>query len=147
MFWYIGLEGYKVWKKPMKKDEKQSVDLEKPTVNLINKLMRMRKERKTDDPIDFNLLLRHLIQKEIQYIKDEFPTDQDLKERNRQRFNDLRENKGSVYCPMYHKRIGNLAMCHVGCMMGHMTECHYPYDCNSDYCEHYANDDLEKVSH
>lgn len=127
--------------------EKQKIELEKETVELIDRLMRMRKERDTNDPIDFNLLLRHLIQKEIQYIKDEYPTSEDLKERNKERFEDLRENEGSVYCPMFHKRIQNLTMCHLSCMNGHMTECHYPYDCNSEFCQHYPKDDLEEVSH
>lgn len=28
------------------------------------------------------------------------------------------------------------------CPFGHLTECHYPYTCDNDYCHHY--DHLEK---
>lgn len=30
----------------------------------------------------------------------------------------------------------------IGCMLcpyGHLTECHYPYTCDSDMCHHYDN--------
>ncbi|MGV9141706.1 MAG: hypothetical protein ACOC1X_02100 [Promethearchaeota archaeon] len=123
--------------------EKQKIELEKETVELIDRLMRMRKERKTDDPIDFNLLLRHLIQKEIQFMKDEFPTTEDLRERNKQRREDL--NTCTVYCPMFHKKIQNLTMCHLSCYYGHMTECHYPYNCDSEFCQHYPKEELNEV--
>lgn len=25
------------------------------------------------------------------------------------------------------------------CPYGHLTECHYPHDCNTDFCHHYDN--------
>ncbi|MBD3215187.1 MAG: hypothetical protein GF311_21450 [Candidatus Lokiarchaeota archaeon] len=38
---------------------------------------------------------------------------------------------------MYQLQIENLGACFHFCSYGHMTECHYPYTCESEYCQHY----------
>jgi hypothetical protein len=68
---------------------------------------------------------------------DEFPTREDIRLRNLDRIEDL-QKRGIVYCPAEKSNITNLMKC-MFCAYGHMTECHYPYDCNSEYCNHYNN--------
>ena len=113
--------------------------LDPKTVQLMLKLMKLRRDRQEKDDLSMNMVLRFMIQREIQIIKDEFPTKEDLKERNLKREERLQEQKKdpNIYCAQIHMEIGDLMMCHLSCSFGHMTECHYPYDCNSDYCQHY----------
>ncbi len=113
--------------------------LDSETVQLLLKLMKMRRDRLEKDGLSMNLVLRFMIQREIQIIKDDYPMSEDLNERTMNRIKKLQEQKDNpvVYCPQFHIEIQNLMMCHLSCPYGHMTECHYPYDCNSDYCQHY----------
>jgi len=117
--------------------------LDDKTIKEFNKLIEMRRKRDIQDNFceDPGILFRYLISKEIQYMKDEYPLAEDIKERNKQRLKEIRNKKTEyVYCPMYHQDINNLMIC-MSCPFGHMTECHYPFDCNSPYCNHYKNDD------
>ncbi|KKK54793.1 hypothetical protein LCGC14_3081120 [marine sediment metagenome] len=123
------------------------------TVQLMLKLMKLRRKSKENDGLSMNMVLRFIIQREIQIIKDDYPTVEDLRERNINRFTQLQEQKVNpniycaqlqeqkenpdIYCAQIHMEIGNLMRCQVSCSFGHMTECHYPYDCNSDFCQHY----------
>ena len=116
------------------------------TVQLMLKLMKLRRDRQERDGLSMNMVLRFIIQREIQIIKDDYPTKKDLRERNLNRFKQLQEQKENppIYCPQFHIDIQNIMMCHISCPFGHMTECHYPYDHNSDYCQHYkAQRELE----
>ncbi|MCP6718908.1 MAG: hypothetical protein KJI71_01570 [Patescibacteria group bacterium] len=120
--------------------------LDAETVQLLLKLMKLRRERKEKDGLSMNMVLRFIVQREIQIIKDDYPTGKDLKERNLNRFKKLQGQKQNpvVYCPQFHMEIQNIMMCHVSCPFGHMLECHYPYEHNSDFCEHYkAQRELE----
>ena len=45
--------------------------------------------------------------------------------------------KRKVYCEHEKMYITNLMKCKIACPYGHITECHYPYTCNSEYCNHY----------
>ena len=114
--------------------------LDPDTVQLMLKLMKLRRERQEKDGLSMNMVLRFIIQREIQIIKDCYPTVEDLRERNIKRSKQLQEQKENpnIYCAQIHMEVGNLMMC-VSCSFGHMTECHYPYDCNSDYCQHYKD--------
>lgn len=115
--------------------------LDGPTIDLINKLMKMRLKRQRDAEIDLNLVLRYIIQREIQIVKDDYPTKEDLRERNKKRVMQLQDQKVNpgVYCAQFHIDISNIMMCHISCPFGHMLECHYPHDCNSEYCKHYKS--------
>jgi hypothetical protein len=117
----------------------QSKKFDAETINLFNKMIRMRKERGLDNE-SFNKMIQKLFKKEIQLIKNQHPTFEDLRERNIQRLCALKEQK-RVYCPMYQLQIENVGTCHF-CSYGHMTECHYPYTCDSRYCQHYAEQEL-----
>ena len=80
-----------------------------------------------------------LIQKEIDRLNEkENKTEvEKLKLRNLMRFWDLNHSKSiSVFCPIENQNITNLVRC-TFCPYGHMTECHYPYTCDSEYCNHY----------
>jgi len=61
-------------------------------------------------------------------------TEDILKIRNLER--NLTLEKGYVYCPLIQANTPNIAKC-MWCSFGHMTECHHPYTCNSEYCNHY----------
>jgi len=116
------------------------------TVQLMLKLMKLRRARQERDGLSMNMVLRFIIQREIQIIKDDYPTKEDLKERTLNRFKQLQKQKEnpSIYCPQFHINIQNIMMCHISCPFGHMTECHYPYDHHSDFCQHYkAQRELE----
>ncbi len=81
----------------------------------------------------------NLIKKEIDRLNElENKTEVDkLKLRNLMRFWDLSNSKSiSIFCPMDEKNITNLARC-MFCAYGHMTECHHPHTCDSEYCNHY----------
>ena len=71
------------------------------TVQLMLKLMKLRRERQENDGLSMNMVLRFIIQREIQIIRDDYPTVKDLKERNINRFKQLQEQKEN---PKYHKR-------------------------------------------
>jgi len=58
---------------------------------------------------------------------------------NLQRILDLQERK-EVFCPLHNKYINNLNLCHLSCAFGHMTECHYPHTCDTDFCKHYKEE-------
>ena len=80
-----------------------------------------------------------LVKKEIDRLNElENKTEvEKLKLRNLMRFWDLTHSKSvSVFCPIEEKNITNLVKC-MFCAYGHMTECHYPYTCDSEYCNHY----------
>ncbi len=120
--------------------------LDPETVQLLLKLMKLRRDRAEKDGLSMNHVLRFIIQREIQIIKDDYPTSEDLNERTMKRFKQLQEQKENpvIYCPQFHMEIGNIMMCHISCPYGHMSECHYPHDCNSDFCQHYkAQRELE----
>ena len=66
---------------------------------------------------------------------------ENLRMRNLQRIVDT-EEKQSVYCPLEKTHITNLMKC-MFCQFGHMTECHYPHDCDSEYCNHYKEEEVD----
>lgn len=79
--------------------------------------------------------------KEIEVLTSlENPTiKQKLKMRNLERQLVLMDsNHPEVWCELQKAKITNLGAC-MFCSFGHMLECHHPYDCNSEYCNHYAN--------
>ncbi len=55
--------------------------LDPETVQLLLKLMKMRRDRLEKDGLSMNMILRFIIQREIQIIKDDYPMEADLKER------------------------------------------------------------------
>lgn len=73
--------------------------LDPETVQLLLKLMKMRRDRLEKDGLSMNLVLRFIIQREIQIIKDDYPTNEDLKERALKRFQQLYDPSN----PKYHK--------------------------------------------
>lgn len=60
--------------------------------------------------------------------------------RNLKRIIDVETTK-SVFCPELKINIANLMRC-MFCPYGHMTECHYPHDCDSEYCNHYKEEEV-----
>jgi len=72
---------------------------------------------------------------------EHYPTKEELDERNATRIKDI-QNHDEAYCPQERCYISDLMKC-MFCHYGHMTECHYPYDCNSDYCNHYKQNEGE----
>ena len=93
--------------------------------------------KKKYEKIDINAdsLINVLVQNEIQRIKDKRPTLLDLKQRNLRRIFDLKE-KTRVFCPIIREYMNNLMTCHIACPFGHITECHYPYQCQPEFCNH-----------
>jgi len=82
---------------------------------------------------------KEIIMKEIEELdKIENPTiEQQLKKRNWIRNLALIDsNHPKVWCEMQKQKITNLMACNF-CPYGHMMECHYPYICDSEYCNHY----------
>ncbi len=63
--------------------------LDPDTVQLLLKLMKLRRDRAEKDGLSMNLVLRFIIQREIEIIKDDYPTSEDLKERALKRFQQL----------------------------------------------------------
>lgn len=43
-----------------------------------------------------------------------------------------------VFCPLVEGFTENLMSC-MFCSFGHRLECHFPYDCSSEYCDHYRS--------
>nr|BDI55014.1 MAG: hypothetical protein [uncultured archaeon] len=80
-----------------------------------------------------NSEIKELMQIEVKTIEDI------LKIRNLERI--LTSERGYVYCPLIKANTPNIMKC-MFCSFGHMTECHYPYTCNSEYCNRY--EDKEK---
>lgn len=65
------------------------------------------------------------------------PNEDEMKaidQRNLKRMEDLQKT-GRVFCPQIENDIEPMKC--MFCPCGHMTECHFPYDCNSGYCHHY----------
>jgi len=119
--------------------------LDDKTIEEFNKMLEMRKKRDIQENFheDPGVLFRYLISKEIQFMKDEYPEPEDIEERNKDRILELTDKRTDyVYCPMYQRDINNLMMC-MSCPYGHMTECHYPFGCNSGYCNHYKNHEVD----
>lgn len=54
--------------------------LDPETIQLLLKLMKLRRDRLEKDGLSMNLVLRFIIQREIQIIKDDYPTNEDLKD-------------------------------------------------------------------
>ena len=50
----------------------------------------------------------------------------------------IKKELSLIFCPLAKNFIKNPMVCHLNCRFGHMEECHYPYDCSSEYCGHYA---------
>jgi len=119
-------------------NKKAESNFDAQTIKLFNRMIQMRRERGLDNNKDFNVLMQELFLKEIQFIKDENPTMEDINERNIRRLLDLKNEK-KAYCPMYHQKIINIGGC-MFCSYGHMTECHYPYTCDTEYCHHYPEE-------
>jgi hypothetical protein len=126
-------EKRKMWTKA-----KVSAEFDEQTIKLFNKIILMRRERGIENNKGFNEMMQEFFQKEIQLMRDEHPTMEDINERNILRILDL-QNKKIVYCPMYHQYIQNIMVCN-GCHYGHMLECHYPYTCDTKYCQHYPDE-------
>ena len=85
---------------------------------------------------DADSIISKLITNELHRIKDNNPTIFDLKQRNLRRIFDLKEKK-FIYCPIIREYTENIMICHIACPFGHITECHYPYDCQLPYCNHF----------
>lgn len=88
---------------------------------------------------------KEIVIKEIEHFETiEHPSiEQQLKKRNLLRNLALMEsNHPEVWCEQQKAKITNLMAC-MFCSYGHMMECHYPYTCDSQYCNHYDyhNDD------
>jgi len=63
--------------------------------------------------------------------------EQQLKKRNLLRNLALMESDHpEVWCELHKVKITNLMEC-MFCSYGHMMECHHPYTCDSQYCNHY----------
>ena len=75
-----------------------------------------------------NLEIKELMQIEVKTIENI------LKIRNLKRT--LTLENGYIYCPLIQANTPNTMKC-MFCSFGHMTECHHPYTCNSEYCNHY----------
>lgn len=107
----------------MKKDNEFKVRFRK-TLKSIG----IQKKRSYD-----TFLLKKVISAQINNNLPQIQTDSEIYRRNFKRINDIIQNK-PVFCPIINKKIYNLIYCHFLCRFGHITECHYPYDCNSKYC-------------
>lgn len=74
----------------------------------------------------------------------EHKTEQEIiKLRNLRRFITLFYNH--AYCPLQKRELFEDEV--LSCMMcdyGHITECHYPHQCNSEYCHHYRAEQLSE---
>lgn len=82
---------------------------------------------------------KEIVTKEIEeFEKIENPSiEQQLKKRNLLRNLALIEsNNPEVWCGIRKTKITNLIAC-MFCSYGHMMECHHPYTCDSQYCNHY----------
>ncbi|MFX0188719.1 MAG: hypothetical protein ACFE8A_13395 [Candidatus Hodarchaeota archaeon] len=126
---------------------KRKFELDEKTTEMLNKLMELRKRQQKKDRIAPNIILRYLIEKEVQLIRDDYPTMEEINKRNIMRMFRLKDQKKNpiFYCPQIHMDITNLMVCHIRCQYGHMLECHWPYTCNSDYCHHYRHqEDFEQ---
>jgi len=79
-----------------------------------------------------------LIQKMIQKLesKPERTIEEKLKLRNLKRIFNIRD--GFIYCPLKGKKLPRekFTICWV-CAYGHFLFCHYPYTCDSEYCNKY----------
>ncbi len=91
--------------------------------------------------------ITELLLKEIAILqKIENPSiEQQLKLRNLIRnlaISDTNKNPNQIFvwCEMVKEEISNLMKC-MFCPYGHITECHYPYNCNSEFCNHYPEED------
>ena len=51
-------------------------------------------------------------------------------------------NHPEVWCALHNTKITNLMAC-MFCSYGHIMECHHPYTCDSQYCNHYKFQDEE----
>lgn len=93
---------------------------------------------KAREKVDVNIndLITKIVTKEIQSTKDNNPTNSELIERNIRRIYDLK-NKKAVYCPIVRDIMENLTICHLFCQYGHITECHYPFECEPEKCNHF----------
>lgn len=90
--------------------------------------------------------VKKLLQDGIENLekKDYLTTEQQLKLRNLNRHLEMskaceKSTRVFVWCEMENSKISDLAKC-MFCKYGHMTECHYPYTCDSDYCNHYEGE-------
>lgn len=103
---------------------KKKFELDEKTTEMLDKLMELRKRLQKKDRITPNIILRYLIAKEVQFIRDDYPTMEEINQRNLMRFFRLKDQKETpiFYCPY-----------------GHMLECHWPYTCDSEYCNHYRS--------
>lgn len=93
-----------------------------------------------------NIDVKKLLQDGIENLeKMEYQTiEQQLKLRNLKRHLEMSKASEkqivvSVWCELENSKISNLAKC-MFCKHGHMTECHHPYTCDSDYCNHYSGE-------
>ena len=83
--------------------------------------------------------------KEIEgFEKIENPSiEQRLKKRNLLRNLALIESdRPEVWCEIQKAKTTKLMAC-MFCPYGHMMECHHPYTCDSQYCNHYYRGDDE----
>ena len=82
---------------------------------------------------------KEIVTKEIEeFEKIENPSiEQQLKKRNLLRNLALMDSdRPEVWCALHNTKITNLMACML-CPYGHITECHHPYTCDSQYCNHY----------
>ncbi len=91
---------------------------------------------------DVNKLLQDGIEKLNE--RDYLTIEQQLRLRNLKRCLEMSKTSEKqtiviVWCELENSKISNLGKC-MFCKFGHMTECHHPYDCNSEYCNHYKGD-------
>lgn len=120
----------------------EDIKINKKTKKKIIDLLIVKKDYE-DITTDADSIISNLIVNEISHIKDERPTLNDLKKRNLRRIFDLKEKK-NVYCPIIKEYTKNLMICHLACPFGHFTECHYPFSCQSLYCNHTKISEINK---
>ena len=116
-----------------------NLSLDNKIVTLIQKLIKLKKKREKQD-YSIKEILIDTISKEIESVKHDNPTIKEISKRNIKRIFDLKGKK-ACYCPIIKDYMKNLMICHLTCQYGHITECHYPYKCQPDLCNHYQDNE------